>query len=283
MTGTQEAPARPATKPRKRRRSPGWVPNQHGAWAMLVAPLVLGFLLSDRLDWRQLLLTAFWITGYLAFFAVGLWLKSRRKPRYFPPVRAYAVAATVLGLLTAVSAPHLLRWAPLFVVPLAVGLYASATRDERSIWSGLATTAGATLMTPVAFSVAGDWCDMTSTVWYSTLALGTYLAGTVFYVKTMIRQHGSRTWWALSVGWHVAALAVVVAGPLVVGLDGWAAPVAPVAVAVYVILLARAALLPRWDLTPKTVGIVEIVLSTAVVLSLWVGPLVHNDVGRICS
>lgn len=235
---------------------------------MLVAPVVLGAMLAERLDRRHVLLLAFVIVGYLAFFATGLWLKARRRPRYLPPVRAYLPAAAAVGLLVAVSTPHLVRWAPLFVVPMAVGLYASATRDERSIWSGLATTAGATLLTPVAFDVAGDWSGRTAEVWWATAVLGGYLAGTVFYVKTMIRERGAKGWWLASILWHVLVVGLVALGPVIVGMS-WAAVAAALVVAV--VLLGRAAVLPRYPLSPKVVGIIEIVLTVSVVLSLWFG------------
>ena len=199
-------------------------------------------------------------------FATGLWLKARRRPRYLPPVQAYLPAAAAVGLLVAVSAPHLVRWAPLFVVPMAVGLYASATRDERSIWSGLATTAGATVLTPVAFDVAGDWSGRTATVWWATSVLGGYFAGTVFYVKTMIRERGAKGWRVASVLWHLPIIGLVALGPVVVGMS-WAAVAAVLVVAV--VLLGRATVLPRCPLSPKVVGIIEIVLTVSVVISLW--------------
>ena len=235
---------------------------------MLVAPVVLGAMLAERLDWRHVLLLAFVLVGYLAFFATGLWLKARRRPRYLPPVQAYLPAAAAVGLLVAVSAPHLVRWAPLFVVPMAVGLYASATRDERSIWSGLATTAGATLLTPVAFDVAGDWSGRTATVWWATSVLGGYFAGTVFYVKTMIRERGAKGWWVASVLWHLLVIGLVALGPVVVGMP-WGAVVPALVVAVA--LLARAAVLPRYPLTPTTVGMLEIVVTVGVVVCVWSG------------
>ena len=234
---------------------------------MLVAPVVLGALLAGRLDWRHLLLLAFVVSGYLAFFATGLWLKSRRKARYLPPLRAYLPLAALLGLGVLAAAPHLLTWAPLFALPLAIGLYASATRDERSIWSGLATTAGATLLTPVAYDVTGGWGDQTATVWWATAALGGYLAGTVFYVKTMIRERGAKGWALASLGWHVLALLVVAMTPDVV--DRVAEH--PAATTVYVLLLLRSMLFPRYRLSPKAVGIIEIVATVAVVLALGLG------------
>ena len=78
MVSTAALPVRRRT--RRRRRSPGWVPNQHGAWAMLATPLVVGALASGP-EPLHLLLGAFWFAGYLAIFATGLWLRSRRKAR----------------------------------------------------------------------------------------------------------------------------------------------------------------------------------------------------------
>ena len=104
-----------------KRRGPGWVPNQHGAWAMLATPLLVGVLASEP-RWVHLALAAFWVVGYFAFFATGLWLKSHRKARYLPPVRTYGLAALVLGAVVLVIDPALVVWAPLFVPPLAVGL-----------------------------------------------------------------------------------------------------------------------------------------------------------------
>ena len=86
---------------RGRKLAPGWVPQQHGAWAMLVVPAVTGTVLLVRdHGWRWVALPVLVITvvGYFLLNAVTLWLKARRKPRYWPPVRAYAVAAGVLGV-----------------------------------------------------------------------------------------------------------------------------------------------------------------------------------------
>ncbi len=255
---TASAPPRPArgTGPRKR-RSPGWVPNQHGAWAMLAAPLLAGAIAGTvdgtGLDLRRtatlIALTTFWFVGYFAFFATGLWLKARRKPRYWPPVRAYAITAAILGAATLALAPDLIVWAPLFVIPMSVGLYASATRDERSLWSGLTTTIGSCLMTLVAYDAAGgtDWAR----AWIIAGVLALYFAGTVLYVKTMIRERDNPRALAASIGWHAVgtALMIPISWPLVV---------------IFAILTARAAIVPRYALTPKQVGVGEIASTLAV-------------------
>jgi YwiC-like protein len=230
------------------RPGPGWVPNQHGAWAMLATPLVVGVLASGP-SLVQLPLAAFWFTGYLAFFATGLWLKSRRRPRYRPPVLVYGAAAAVLGLAVLLAEPRLVRWVPLFVIPLGVGLYASVRREERSLWSGLSTSTGSSLMTLVAYDAGGgtDW----ERAWLLTAVLAAYFAGTVFYVKTMIRERGSVAHRRLSVGFHAAATVAMawVSWPLVV---------------VFALLTLRAWLVPSRSLSPTVVGLGEVAATVIV-------------------
>lgn len=245
MTTTAPAPTR------RPKRSPGWVPNQHGAWAMLATPLIVGILASGA-TWTHLPLTAFWFLGYFAFFATGLWLKSRRKARYRPPVLVYSTAAAVAGLLTLLADPALVRWVPLFVLPLGVGLFASAVRDDRSLWSGVATTVGSTLMTVVAYD-AGAGTDLRR-AWLLAGVLGLYFVGTVLYVKTVIRERGSERYYWLSVGFHgLATLALVALVP----------PLTPV----FAALTARAAIAPAFRVTPKQAGIGEIVATVVVAVT----------------
>ncbi len=224
------------------------MPNQHGAWAMLATPLLVGILASS-LQWVHLPLAAFWFAGYFAFYAAGLWLKSGRRARYLPPVRTYAVVSAVLGALTLALDPGLLVWAPLFVVPLGVGLYASARRDERSLWSGVATSAGSSLMTLVAYDAGGgtDWAR----AWTLTGVLAAYLVGTVLYVKTMIRERDDEAHhWLSSLGHGIATLAMI-------PVDAWL-------VLVFALLTIRAAVLPAFRVSPKAVGIGEIVATVVV-------------------
>lgn len=217
---------------------------------MLATPLLVGVLAAGP-RWVHLPLAAFWFLGYFAFFAAGLWLKSRRRGRFLPPLRTYAVAAAALGALTLVLELGLLQWAPLFVPPLSVGLLASAQRQERALLSGLATTAGSTLMTLVAYDAGGgaDWAR----AWLLAAVLFAYFGGTVVYVKTMIRERDSRPHYWLSVAWHAAATVAV-------AVVSW-----PLA-AVFALLTARAAAFPRRarPMTPKTVGLIEVAATLAV-------------------
>ena len=213
---------------------------------MLATPLAVGALASGPGP-LHLLLGAFWFAGYLAFFATGLWLRSRRKARYLPPVRAYLLLATGLGLLLLALSPSLLRWAPLFVLPLGVGLAASATRHERDLVSGLATSGGSSLMTLVAYDLGGG--EDRTRAWLLTGILAAYFVGTVFFVKSAIRERGSTAFLVSSVTYHLVVAALALLLP---------APAGPVLATVGLLLAARAALLPRLRWSPARLGVGEI-------------------------
>ena len=203
----------------KRKRGPGWVPNQHGAWAMLVAPYVVGLvavIADGRFELADVTLFGLWMVGYFAFFATSLWLKARRKPRYLPPVRAYVIASAALGLITLALQPAIATWAIVFAPVLGLGLFFAYRRDDRSLASGATTVSAACLMPAVVYAgglfdfVRGLGSPSYDLIAAVCLACLGYFFGTVLYVKTMIRERGHVSYVVASVGWHVACLVAAV-------------------------------------------------------------------------
>lgn len=222
---------------------------------MLASPLLVGTLASGP-ALIHLVLAMFWLAGYLAFFATSLWLKSGRRSRWWPPVRAYVPLAAVLGLVVLALQPGLVRWAPAFVLPLGVGLYAAASRHERDLLAGLTTVAGSSLMTMVAYD-AGTTGALT-VGWQLAAVQFAYFAGTVFYVKSAIRERRNRRF----LWWSVAAHALAT---LAMALLAWWL------VLVFAVLTLRAWWAPPRGFTPKQLGIGEIVSTIVVgVVSLLV-------------
>ena len=232
------------------RKGATWVPNQHGAWAMLATPLVVGVVASGT-AWVQLPLTLLWFVGYFAFFAAGLWLKSRRRQRFRPPVVVYALACVPLAALVLLLQPSLLRWAPAFAPFLVVGMVEAARRRDRSLLSGAATTLAAALMTAVAYD-AGPGDDWTR-AWLLTGVVAGYHLGVLVYVKSVIRERRNPAYVRASIALHVAltVAAVWLSWPLA---------------AVGVVLTVRAAVVPRLGLTPKLVGLLEMGLNVLLVV-----------------
>ncbi|QAY63485.1 hypothetical protein ET495_09730 [Xylanimonas allomyrinae] len=249
------------------RRRPGWVPHQHGAWAMLALPFAVGAWRGIAAHGPRPALVALlvtWFVGYFAYDAVGLWLKSRRKARYARPAQVYAVAAAATGLTTVALDARLLWWAPWFVPLLAVGLWASAHRSERTVLAGGALVAAASLMTLVAAAAclppaapAGWDASLVPVAGAAGFVLA-YLFGTVLYVKSMIRERGVRSYAVASVAYHAVVCAVAGVSAVLHDLTWWWAT------ALLAVLTVRAWAVLGRAVTPLALGLGEVAASAAV-------------------
>lgn len=296
---TPEASAEAKSKTRPKFKRGGinpWVPNQHGAWAMLILPLLIGFILGLRMSPapfqspRTLVLllsiAATWILGYFMFFAFDLWFKAcnpQRKRRYRTPMLIYGSLVAGFGLLTLALRWQMVLWV-FFFLPLVTWAFVEVVRRQpRSLSSGISTTLASSLMIPVMVSAATvplpEFLSFQPLeLLAATVAVALYFVGTIPYVKTLIREKGNPAYLKLSFFYHFAALLIVaafslwlmaggrflVSGGLLIGLFGWC---------LYRTrkIPALAAQNPRaW--TPKRVGVWEmpptLVLGIACVLCL---------------
>jgi len=243
------------------------VPNQHGAWAILTVPLAVGALDAGP-SWRHLPLLFAWLIGYFTFFAAGLWLRSRFKRRYWPPVGTYGVLAVVLGLVVIAIDRDSLHWAVVFLPLFTFSLWCSWRRADRSLFNDGVTVLAACIMTVVAAGFGQSETPGLATrawlpgadqarPWVLAGLLLAYFFGTVLYVKTMIRDREDVERYRLSVTYHVAMCVP-------------AAFASPWLGALFVALAIRAAVVPkRWlGLAPATIGIGEIVASLTLTTTL---------------
>ncbi|WP_420176010.1 YwiC-like family protein [Luteococcus sp. OSA5] len=250
-----------------------WIPQQHGAWAMLVVPLVVGLALRSRdgLPAWVWPLSVTWLVGYFCFNAVGLWLKAapRRRPAYRPAAVVYGAIAGVAGLATlGFGGMPLLGWVPCYLPLLGIALWLTSRRHDRALTSGLCTTLAASLLawiipftTPQA--VWSHGLDATS---WAAPALFGYFSGTVFVVKTLIRERNKPGWVLASVAWHLLWTALA-------GIACWATATVGIGWTVFfAVATLRAWALPWFGprqgrtIRPGQVGALEVVMSCA---ALW--------------
>lgn len=229
---------RRAARRRRRRR---YLPPQHGAWAMLVVPYLVGVLWAGP-SWLQLPLLVAWLGGYLLSYYLFLAVKTRRPSQVTAQVLVYSAVTVPAALLVVVLRPELLAFAPVYAVLLAVNVWYAWRRSERALLNDLASVVQGALMVPVAAGAAGV---APVAVLAPFVVVLLYFAGTVLYVKTMIRGRGDPRYLRGSIAYHAAAgvAAGVIAWPLAAPF-GW--------------FLVRAVWLPRRNLTPKRVGMIEI-------------------------
>jgi hypothetical protein len=244
-----------------------WMPAQHGAWAMLAVPFLVGVAASGPSP-AQLVLAVCAVAAYLGSATAQAWLRSRRAPAYLPPLVSYGTVAAVTGLALAVAFPPLLLSLLVIVPAGAVTLGGARPGTRRDLANSLAQVAQAIVLVPAAAYVSGAFDGVA--VVRATLVAAAYLVGTVLVVRSVLRERGNPRFAALSVGFHAALVPV-------------AAVTLPAAYAVVAAgLTARAIALPLAQrrmarttapLRPVHVGVVEIVASVAVVAVCFLVPV----------
>ena len=259
---------RPERAKRKSRRSQGWMPNQHGAWFMLFIPPLMGLILQP--SWAALPLLITWWAGYFTYFAITIWVKSRLRKKHLPPVLTYGAITALAGIAALITQWQLIAWLPIFAPIIAVAVYETIKRRERSLASGWSTVLAAAMMLPTVASIStsGTPAAVSGDLWWATAWFALYFGGSIYYVKTLIRDFGNRTRFIQSVIFHavvcIAAIGLALAQP-----HTW-----PVAV-VSALLLARSYAVPRTAqrrgkrIPPKYVGMVDGVVTVFVVAAAF--------------
>lgn len=267
------------SKPRKGGINP-WVPNQHGAWAMLILPIAAGMFTGlvpsgsyrSAEVWLTFLgICVAWMTGYFCFFAFGLWFKARsaaRKKQYFTPMVTYGSTSAAGAVLALCLHPELIFWAIPFSVLVAIALWEIYLKRPRSLASGISTTVASALMYPVMVGVGCSHPDAASPCAISTtVVIALYFVGTIFYVKSIIREKGNQSFYRVSVVYHAIACAVAVVATVPLMLLGMQIVPSIAGLIVLFASLARAITVPpkaqenpqQW--TPKKAGLREIPLT----------------------
>ncbi len=278
--------AQTAGQPLRLRLGAPLVPNDHGAYAMLLVPMLLGFVLGT-LQGTALNTNppeAFTLCALFTLFAVSLMslffagepVSVAFRPRVGTAARRRALLWLGIYLLVAsfAGAPLLLIWKlwglGWFVVPavalMLLFLIAVKLRKQRSLGVRLSGIIGLTLSAPAAYYVATGMLD--AAAWGLWAACAVYFVGTLFNVRAWFEANKQKkggvarprlpTWLVGSILLYIATGALVIWACAALGALPWAAFVA------FVPSLLRAGW-TLWrvpvHLPIKTVGLIEFAQS----------------------
>lgn len=207
----------------------GWppLPREHGAWAMLITPLVV-MLAVTRPQPLGVMAAAGWILAYANRGPLEVLLGHGASGRAGMAQAEPAVARTWL-LLFALAAAALLMPA-VWVHPtslllllgaglLFVGVFWMADRGRaRSILSGFLAVAGLMAGAPLIDLAASG--AVSARTWCITYACFAFFGGSIFRVKAVARERRRVGFRWLSPGVHLALFALAA----VASLLGWAPP-----------------------------------------------------------
>jgi hypothetical protein len=204
------------------------LPKEHGAWAMLYVPFVLGVAVAGRVNWPVLLLLLSTTAMFISRESLLAWRRARARGR--DNAEAGRMLLLYLALAAAFGAPLILMFKLFWLIPL--GLIGAALLlinseqatqlDERALSSEVMAIGGLTLTAPAAYYAASGQWDLTAfRLWLLSML---YFASSVFYIKLRIyrlnprKQAEQRQAWRSCAVYHsfliVALLVLIFAGSL---------------------------------------------------------------------
>jgi hypothetical protein len=243
------------------------VPDQHGAWAFLVTPLLLGMTVSGW-SWLLVPLLVAWVAAYPLSWALTGRLAAPRPQRFDRPLVVWSAVVVPPAALLVIARPALVYAGAGLLALFAVNLWFAKARAERALLNDLVLILECVAAVPITVGiVAGDrtwtppWSEMTTVeVGVLSLACALTLAGSTLHVKSLIRERRRPVFGTVS---RLFALSCV---PVVLAV-AWVADFGLPLVVPFVVLALRALLVrdPTWR--PARIGMVELGCFVVLVLA----------------
>ena len=186
------------------------LPREHGAWAMLYVPFVMGILVAGSFSWRVLLLGLSMTFVFIAREPLLLWWRARNQGK-----ESGAMGRLVLiyfGLAAFFGTPlvffsHLFGLLPLALLVIAllgINTLQAGQREDRTVLGESLAIVGLTLTAPAAYYVAHGRWEVVA-LWLWTLS-ALYFASSIFYIKLRVLALNPRKQQAREQAWWYCAL-----------------------------------------------------------------------------
>ncbi|MDO9498175.1 MAG: YwiC-like family protein [Nocardioides sp.] len=234
------------------------MPPQHGAWAFVGLPLVLGALATPA-SWTTLLLTWAAFTCYPAsYFALSM-ARARRGARFRRPLLVWTLAASVPAAALVVTRPWLVAVGLGYACLFAVNLAFARRNHERDLVNDAVLIVEVAALVPLTRWLAEPVDGVPERVWLLTALCALTLVGSTLHVKSLLRERRNPTYARASHAFAISSLVAVVGLAWVWGLPAGVALVLP-----FVLLTARALKRDWSGWRPGRIGLVELACFVAV-------------------
>ncbi|RHB50144.1 YwiC-like family protein [Exiguobacterium sp. AM39-5BH] len=226
------------------------IPKQHGAWSMLILPFLLGGIVGG---WTlaHIPFTIAWLFVYMGTFFLFQYIKQRKKSQ-----KLLRTVVTYLAIASVAAIPVFLAewrivWFVLAMMPFGlINAYFAKMKDERNVWNDVSAVTSFCIGGIASYYLGARVLDETM-VWMFVLPY-LYFLGSIFFVKTMIREKKSRFYRNVSWGYHSLLVAIFI-------MFGY-----PLLAFAYVPSLVRAVAFYGKKIPIVKIGIVEIANSVFV-------------------
>lgn len=195
-------------------------PPQHGAWAFLIVPLLLGLFLGSA-NWFGFLFSLTWVAAYpFSYFGGRAFLTRVRRGAWTTRARDELHSAVPWAAITIIGVGALIVMRPWILLPgtlvvalWSISIYLSWSGRERGITNDLLLVVLASIAPILMYMTANDKRSLNlvpHAIWIASFVSLLYFVGSVLHVKALIREAKNRRWHFVSVGFHVLVLAILV-------------------------------------------------------------------------
>ncbi|MFV9510124.1 YwiC-like family protein [Tepidibacillus sp. LV47] len=172
------------------------LPKEHGAWAMWIAPFVIGVLVS-KFYWYHFVL---FISVFFAYISISPFIQGIKRPterkQMWKLSFQYLGIALLLGLPFLFFFPQLI-WVFVSIIPFFfINLYYAKQKKERALLNDLSAMIALTSTLLVSYLVGAEAIDQSAiTLWIINIL---FFFGSALYVKTLYREKQNLTfrWFA---------------------------------------------------------------------------------------
>jgi hypothetical protein len=199
------------------------VPPQHGAWAFLALPLVVGVTVAT---WTPVLLVlaVAWISAYpWSYFALAAVRERTARhphPERFRRALALWSAVALPSLLTLVLLRPWLLWVGVaYAIAFAVNVAYAMRRDDRALANDAVFIIECAILVPVTWAIGATGRTLTlpdamavpTSVWILSCSVALLLTGSTLHVRSLIRERSNPSFARLSQGFAIVSLVISLA------------------------------------------------------------------------
>lgn len=234
-------------------------PPQHGGWAFVGLPVVVGWTVGGFTLATMLAGLAF-LWSFPALYFIGAWLRYPRPERYVRPLAIWLGLTVLFGAVAIALAPRLLLWAPAYLVLGIISLIAAKQKKDRELTNEVLQIVQCSMIVP---TLATATVRLTETpVLISTVWVALALVGSVLAVRGLIRKKDDLVFRRSAKIVAAVSIPIAVAVGLIVGQTP-----AIVAGVAFTFALVRALMVKPSTLKPGILGMIELVFFILVWLA----------------
>lgn len=221
------------------------IPHEHGGWAMVSAPFLIGMMVGSP-QWMHAVLFIAWFFLYLTSYPLLQAFKKKGKRKTLLYWSAGYGAVALLFLIPSILyMPKLLSFALPIAFLLLINIWHAKQKKERAFINDICAIITFSLSGAAAYLIGGGVFDR----WMVLIVLLNllYFTGTAFFVKSIFRERTNKRWLWYTRIYHTVLLVI----PWLIGYPLLALP--------FIFPFLRVLIYGGRAVIPKKAGVLEII------------------------